>query len=39
MAEIVFFEQIMQRVVRDIEERACHSMGTRQCEFKVAIGG
>ncbi len=39
MAEIVFFEQIMQRVVHDIEERACHSMGTRQCEFKVAIGG
>ena len=39
MAEIVFSEQIMQRVVHDIEERAYHSMGKRQCEFKVSVGG
>jgi len=25
--------------VYDIEERACHAMGARQCEFKVTIGG
>ena len=25
--------------VYDIEERTCHAMGARQCEFKVTIGG